>query len=66
MVRKKGGIRRDFCLPVLKNNGMEAITNEQKAEMLAKAFVKLHSSQNIMRRYHGEQRYWRKTKMYWE
>lgn len=47
MIRKMGGIRRDFSLPVLRDNGTEAVTSREKAEMLAKSFVRIHSSQNL-------------------
>ncbi|KAL2092977.1 hypothetical protein ACEWY4_010289 [Coilia grayii] len=47
MIRKMGGIRRDFSLPVLKDSVCEAVTNVEKAEMLAAAFVKVHSSHNL-------------------
>lgn len=43
-----GGIRRDTSVPILKNNNTEAVTNGDKAEMLAKAFVKMHSSENLL------------------
>lgn len=35
MVRKMGGIRRDFSLPVLRDNGTEAVTSREKAEKMA-------------------------------
>ncbi|XP_041912697.1 uncharacterized protein LOC121677772 [Alosa sapidissima] len=47
MIKKMGGIRREFSLPVIKNNDKEAVTNQEKAEMLAKSFVKVHSSKNL-------------------
>lgn len=47
MIRKMGGVRRDFSLPVLKDSSGEAVSNAEKAEMLARAFVKVHSSQNL-------------------
>lgn len=47
MIRKMGGIRRDHSLPVIKDNGSEAVTNLEKAEMLARAFVRIHSSGNL-------------------
>lgn len=43
MIRKMGGIRKDFSLPVLKNNGTEAVTSRDKT----RAFVRTHSSQNL-------------------
>uniref|UniRef100_A0A8C2BUC3 Reverse transcriptase domain-containing protein n=1 Tax=Cyprinus carpio TaxID=7962 RepID=A0A8C2BUC3_CYPCA len=47
MIRKMGGMRREFSIPVIKNNEVEAVTNQEKAEMLAKGFVKVHSSKNL-------------------
>ena len=40
-----GGIRREFSLPVIKDNDVVAVTNQEKAEMVAKGF-KVHSSKN--------------------
>jgi len=34
MIRKVGGIRSDFALPVIRGNGIEAVTNVEKAELL--------------------------------
>lgn len=39
MIRKMGGVRMEFSLPILRNNRIEAVTNEDKADMLAKGFV---------------------------
>lgn len=47
MIRKMGGIRRDFALPVIRGNDIEAVTNAEKAEVLARAFVKVHSTQKL-------------------
>lgn len=48
MIRKIGCIGKGISLPVLKkNDGKEAITNVEKAKMLAKGFFKEHSSQNL-------------------
>ena len=46
MIKKMGGIRREYSIPVIKNE-VEAVTNQEKAEMLAKGFVKVHSSKNL-------------------
>lgn len=43
-----GGIYRNQTLPVLKNDeGRIAVTDNEKAEMLAKVFVKVHSDDNV-------------------
>lgn len=47
MIRKMGGIRREFSIPVLIDNGIEAVTSREKADMLAKSFVRIHISQNL-------------------
>ena len=47
MIKKMGGIRRELSIPVIKDNDVEAVTNQEKAEMLAKGFVKVHSSKNL-------------------
>lgn len=47
MIRKMGGNRRDFALPVIRGNDIEAVTNAEKAEVLDRAFVKVHSKQNL-------------------
>ena len=45
MIRKMGGIRRDLALPtIIRGNDIEAVTNAEKAEVLARAFVKVHST----------------------
>lgn len=47
-IRKMGGIYRNQSLPVLKNDeGRIAVTDNEKAEMLAKVFVKVHSDDNV-------------------
>lgn len=40
MIRNMGGIRKNKDTPV-------SISNRDKAEMLAKAFVKIHSNENL-------------------
>lgn len=47
MIRKMGGIRWDVRILLLKNNNTEAVINGDKAEMLAKAFVRIHRSENL-------------------
>lgn len=47
-IRKMGGINRNQTFPVLKNDeGRIAVTDNEKAEMLAKVFVKVHSDDNV-------------------
>lgn len=47
-IRKMGGIYRSQTLPVLKNDeGIIAVTDNEKAEMLAKVFVRVHSDDNV-------------------
>ena len=43
--KKMGGIRREFSLPVIKDNDVVAVTNQEKAEMVAKGF-KVNNSKN--------------------
>ncbi|MGL5578150.1 MAG: RNA-directed DNA polymerase, partial [Fusobacteriaceae bacterium] len=47
MIRKMGGIQRNYNIPVLVNNDKIAVSDDDKAEMLAEAFVMVHSSTNI-------------------
>lgn len=42
MIKRMGGIRREFSVPVIKDN--DVVTNQEKAEMLAKGFVKDYKS----------------------
>ncbi len=44
MTRKMNGIKSNFKIPVLHNNNINAISNVEKAEFIAKTFVKIHSS----------------------
>ncbi|XDV45291.1 hypothetical protein PO909_013411, partial [Leuciscus waleckii] len=47
-IRKMGGIYRNHVIPVLKNDvGKMAAADKEKAEMLAKVFVKVHSDDNV-------------------
>lgn len=57
MIRKMGGIQRNYNIPVLVNNDKITVSDNDKAEMLAEAFVMVHSNTNItdsMRKYREE------------
>ncbi len=41
------GIRNNFEIPVLHSSNINAISNVEKAKLLAKTFVKIHSSENF-------------------
>lgn len=41
------GIKRNYEIPVLHSGNIKAISNAEKAELLAKTFVKTHSSENL-------------------
>ncbi|KAI2655937.1 RNA-directed DNA polymerase from mobile element jockey [Labeo rohita] len=47
MIRKMRGIRKDWQYPVLKSGETIAVTNGEKAEIIAKALVEIHSSNNL-------------------
>ena len=47
MIKKMNGVKREYGYPVLKVGETIAMKEEEKGEMLAKAFVKVHSSENI-------------------
>lgn len=47
MVKKMSGDRSDWSYPVLVEDGVTTVTDREKAEMMAKAFVKVHSSSNL-------------------
>lgn len=47
MIKKMNGIRRVFRYPTLRNNEGTAVTEQEKAEMIMKTFVKIHSSDNV-------------------
>lgn len=47
MIKKMRGIRQQSNLPVLENGGEVATSAMEKAEILAKNFVKAHSSENL-------------------
>ena len=47
MIRKMGGERREWDYPVIISEEETAVSNREKAEIMAKAFVKVHSSDNL-------------------
>ena len=47
MIRRMGGIRREYALPAIRYNGEIMVTNKDKADALAKSFAKIHSSANL-------------------
>ncbi len=47
MIRRMGGVRRNYELPVLKSGDKVAVNNLEKAEVLAQTFRKVHSSENL-------------------
>ncbi|MGL5733123.1 MAG: RNA-directed DNA polymerase, partial [Metamycoplasmataceae bacterium] len=47
MIRKTGGKHMYKSIPVLTKEGRNIMTNEEKAEELVEAFVKVHSNNNI-------------------
>jgi len=47
MIKKMSGIRREWDYPVLVSGEEKAVTDVEKAEMIAKAFVAIHSSDNL-------------------
>lgn len=47
MIRKMSGIRKNNTMSILKNKDHVAISNNEKAELLAKTLVKVHSSENL-------------------
>lgn len=49
MIRKMNGIKRNYEIPIMHNNNVTAISSSQKAELLAKTLVKVHSSDNLSR-----------------
>ncbi len=44
---RMNGIKREFGYPILRDGDTTAVKDEEKAEMLAKSFVKIHKSDNI-------------------
>lgn len=47
MIKKMRGIRQELGYPVLEKDGVQACKDEMKADMLAKALVEVHSSENM-------------------
>lgn len=47
MLKKMGGDRKDWNYPVLSNGNEMAVTNKEKAELMVKTFVAVHSSNNL-------------------
>lgn len=47
MIRKMRGIRKTGTIPVLQQGDREAVTDVDKAEILAQAFVQVHGSGNL-------------------
>lgn len=48
MIRKVGGGGREWGYPVLVDERDPAVTDKEKAEMLARVFVKVHLSENLL------------------
>ncbi len=44
MIRKMGGIQQSNRIPVLKSGNNQIISNKEKSEVLAEAFVNVHSN----------------------
>lgn len=47
MIRRMGGIKTEYGYPVLGDGEVTAVKDEEKADVMAKTFVKRHSSDNI-------------------
>lgn len=47
MIRRMGGIKTEYGYPVLDDGEVTAVKDEEKADVMAKTFVKRHSSDNI-------------------
>lgn len=47
MIREMIGIKRDYRYPILSDGDITAIRNEEKANIMAKSFAKIHSSDKI-------------------
>lgn len=47
MIKKMGGERREWSYPDLSSRNEIAVTNKEKAKMLANTFVNVHSSNNL-------------------
>lgn len=47
VIRRMNGITSKYGYPVLSEGEVTAVKEEEKADMMAKTFVKIHSSSNI-------------------
>ena len=47
MIKKMGGNRREWSYLVLTDGDEIAVTNKEKAELMANTFIKVHSSNNL-------------------
>lgn len=47
MIRRMSGIKRNIVIPVLTSGNRSAVSNKEKAELLAETLVKVHSSENL-------------------
>ena len=47
MIRKMGGIRRDWGYPVLRQGDEVAVTDKEKARLMVRAFAGVHSSDSL-------------------
>uniref|UniRef100_A0A3B1IE94 Reverse transcriptase domain-containing protein n=1 Tax=Astyanax mexicanus TaxID=7994 RepID=A0A3B1IE94_ASTMX len=47
MIKKMGGKRVDCSIPVLKHGAEIAVSDREKAEILAKTFIAIHSNNNL-------------------
>uniref|UniRef100_A0A3B5QAR3 Reverse transcriptase domain-containing protein n=1 Tax=Xiphophorus maculatus TaxID=8083 RepID=A0A3B5QAR3_XIPMA len=47
IIKRMNGIRREFEYPILKMDNMNIVRDEDKVEILARTFSKIHSSNNI-------------------
>ena len=47
MIRKMGGDRREWEYPVITAEGETAANDKDKAEMIARAFARVHSADNL-------------------
>ena len=47
LIKKMGGDRREWEYPVMTSEEVTAVSNRDKAEIMAKSFTKIHSSENV-------------------
>lgn len=50
MIRRMNGVKRNTSIPVLISDNKTAVSNIEKAELLAETLVKIHSSENFSAR----------------